>query len=131
MSNPPRQSTVNFITYKNFTSSRANMPVTATAYPGKLLNSCRYCQPTLPIYDIPTLDRLAQDAFQQGNFDQFSCFAHAYELLSRKKHSFWAAYEANIAESKELTEFCMGASESALSEVWDTPEEDAAWAHLG
>lgn len=131
MSNPPRQSTVNFITYKNFTSSRAGMPVTATAYPGNLPNSYIYCQPTQPMYDIPTLDRLAQDAFQQGNFDQFSCFALAYELLARKKHSCWAAYEAELAESKELTGFCMRASESALSEVWDTPEEDAAWAHLG
>lgn len=30
----------------------------------------------------------------------------------------------------DLSQYCMAMSVPALAKIWDTPEEDAAWAHL-
>jgi hypothetical protein len=55
------------------------------------------------------------------------------ELLSRweklnrgEKH----AVQVEQEEHREVTRFCLETSGPSLAQIWDTPEEDAAWAHL-
>lgn len=45
--------------------------------------------------------------------------------------SYLAARETAVTMSDEgLAEDCTEGAKSSLREIWDRPEEDAAWAHL-
>ncbi len=89
------QNTSSFLTYKDYTSSRASLPVTSTASPLQL-------------------------------FHQNLNNPHINASFSTVKS------ETLIAETelRELTEFCMQASNTSLSKIWTNSEDDAAWAYL-
>ncbi|NDV27274.1 hypothetical protein [Desulfovibrio sp. JC010] len=76
------------------------------------------------------LDFIIGLACEVGETKTFLRYASEWEKLKEKPHELYTKYLAAVNEINELSDFCLVSSESSLAEVWDSPEEDEAWAHL-
>ncbi|TIH20050.1 hypothetical protein D0S45_01545 [Marinifilum sp. JC120] len=80
--------------------------------------------------NLTMLGFIIELAAETGETKTFLRYAAAWEKLKEEPHELYTKYLAEVQELNELSDFCMISSESALAEVWDSPEEDEAWAHL-
>ena len=76
---------------------------------------------------IEFLIKLSDDLDDTKSFLRYTS---AWEKLTDSPHELYEQYLISIQEKNEITSFCMVTSESSLNEIWSTPEEDEAWAHL-
>lgn len=62
--------------------------------------------------------------------NMFLRYSTEWEKLTGKRHALYEDYLESLKEAEVLSDFCTTVSEPSLSAVWDTAEEDQAWAHL-
>lgn len=69
-------------------------------------------------------------ALQMRDEQLFLRYAAAWERLVGYPHPEYVSYLESLKDGRSMTVNCMRGSESSLGKIWNTPEEDEAWAHL-
>lgn len=75
-----------------------------------------------------TLDLLTRICYEAGMNEEFETWANRYQQITGKPHDL--AGRSGEDKSLMLSAVCTKASEDALARIWNSPEEDAAWANL-
>lgn len=78
--------------------------------------------------DVYTLRLLIKITDKLDMEDDFQRFVAMYRSVEGEDPEYVRFREEN--DDISLTAMCMTAAETSLSKIWDTPEEDAAWADL-
>ena len=80
--------------------------------------------------DPAIIDFMVRTAYRAEETDIFLQYAAKWEALQKEAHPQYREYVESLRELDEVSDLCLHASEHALAEIWDTPAEDEAWAHL-
>ena len=80
--------------------------------------------------DLQAIDFMIHTAYHAEKTDIFLQYSTKWEALQKEAHPQYQEYVESLRELAEVSDLCLQASEHALAEIWDTPAEDEAWAHL-
>lgn len=80
--------------------------------------------------DIEVIDFMVSTSDKAKDNKTFLRFSSAFEKIKGEPHPRYLEYVNSLHDLKNVSQLCMDISQSSLAEIWDTPEEDEAWAHL-
>lgn len=80
--------------------------------------------------DLVAIELLIKLSSDIKDTKSFLRYASAWEKLTGKPHELYEQYLVYIKEFNEIDKLCMTTSEASLAEIWNSAEEDEAWAHL-